>query len=322
MRVTLLGMERRTLPTVFEAPPGADRPEYSAFYVRPHPGSSAVAIPLFGRDGVTAVWDSETGKLLWDLGPASDLGWSPDGSDAYVLVNKFGPGPRGGIGHRLVRYSWPGREPREELLFSVPSGGADALVVSPAGGLAAVVAMEGPEWYYEVLGLRPSLSQLGVGLRIDDDLGDGPVFSPDERYLVTVGSPGYVWWARPGEERDEEEWRLPSEGGTYELGWVYVHDLAEDRKTKHPLVVDLPAGWQPVPRDDEPDGRGWMVVWGPRFSGERTFRLWLPDGRPLDLDLPLPETVEVPILRTTWQGPGRHAGPGVATDGGRDPGFP
>jgi hypothetical protein len=95
--------------------------------------------------------------------------------------------------------------------------------VSPAERLAAVVAIQGPEWYYEVLGLRPALSQLGVGQRIDDYLLDGPVFSPDERYVVTVGSPRFVWWARP-EEGVDEEWQLPSEGGRYELGWVYVQD--------------------------------------------------------------------------------------------------
>src|SRR5688572_5722608 len=108
MRVTLLGMERRTLPTDFEAPPGVDQPEYSAFYVRPHPGSSAVAIPLVGRNGTTAVWDSRTGKFLWRPRPGGDIAWSPDGADVYVLVAKFGPGPRGGIDHRLLRYSWPG----------------------------------------------------------------------------------------------------------------------------------------------------------------------------------------------------------------------
>src|SRR5688572_30612038 len=100
MRVTLLGMERRTLPTDFEAPSGAEQPEYKAFYVRPHPTSSAVAIPLIGRNGGTAVWDAETGKLLWRPKPGGDIGWSPDGLNAYMLISKFGPGPRGGIGHR------------------------------------------------------------------------------------------------------------------------------------------------------------------------------------------------------------------------------
>lgn len=302
MRVTLLGMKRKTLPTDFEAPLGVDQPEYSAFYIRRHPTSPALAIPLFGRNGVAAVWDSETGNLLWRPQPGGDIAWSPDGSSAYVLVARFGPGPGGGIGHRLLRYSWPGRELQEELLFSVPSGGADMLVVSPAGGLAAAVAIQGPEWYYEVLGRRPSLSQLGVGHRIDDYLVDGPVFSPDERYIVTVGSPRFVWWAWPEDEGwDEEDWQVPSEGGRYEFGWVHVHDLAAGRKTKHPLAVELPAGWQPEPREGEPDGWSWMVVWGPEFTGDRSFRLSLPGGTPLDLRLPLPDTVEVPSLARRWQ---------------------
>src|SRR5262249_7303251 len=153
------------------------------------PTSSAIATSsLFGDAVVAAVWDSENGKLLWAPEGASDIGWSPDGRHAYVLVAR---GPQGWMVRRLAHYSWPARELQEELDFHVPSGGADALVVSPAGGLAAVIAIQGPEWYYEVLSLRPSLSQPGVGKRIDDYLLDGPVFSPDERYLVTVGSSRY-----------------------------------------------------------------------------------------------------------------------------------
>jgi hypothetical protein len=303
MRVTVLGMKPKTLPTVFEAPPGADQPEYSTFSVRPHPQSAAVAMPLIGRGAVTAVWDGATGKLLWrpERG-ASDIGWSADGLNAYVLVSQFGPGPHGGIGHRLLRYRWPEGQLQEELHFGVPSGGADALIVSPAGGLAAVVAMQGPEWYYEVLGLRPALAQLGVGHRINEYLVDGPVFSPDERYLVTVGGAGHVWWAWPDEEHDEDEWQLPSEGGRFEFGWVYVHDLLGEQVTRHPLSGALPAGWKPQPRDGEAEGQSWQAVWGPQFTGERTFRLWLPDGSPLDLRLPLADVIKVPGLEQTWRG--------------------
>jgi len=263
VRIVLRHRERTRLAGDFEPPPWVDpNKDCVGFRLHRHPTSSAFTVsPLFGQNCVAAVWDSQSGKLLWAPERASEIGWAPDGRSAYVLVSKFGPGPRGGIGHRLLHYSWLERELRQELPFSVQSGGADALVVSPTGGLAAVVAIQGPEWYYEVLGLRPSLTQLGVGHRIDDYLLDGPVFSPDERYLVTVGSPRFVWWAWPeDEEWDEEEWQVPSEGGRYELGWVYVHDLAAGRKTKHPLAVDLPAGWQPEPREGEPDGWSWMVV--------------------------------------------------------------
>jgi hypothetical protein len=318
VRIVLSHRERTSLVGDYEPPPRVDpNKDCVGFRLHRHPTSSAFTVsPLFGQNCVAAVWDSQSGKLLWAPERASEVGWASDGLSAYVLMSKFGPGPRGGIGHRLLRYSWPGRELWEELRFSVPSGGADALVVSPLGMLAAVVAIQGPEWYYELLGLRPALSQLGVGHRIDDYLLDGPVFSPDERYVVTVGSPRYVWWALPDEMMDEEEWRLPSEGGMYELGWVHVHDLTTGRKTKHPLAVDLPAGWQPEPREGESDGWSWMVLWGPQFTGERVFRIWLPDGNPLDLQLPLADTVVVPGLVPTWQGPGGRAEPGAAADGG------
>jgi hypothetical protein len=306
VRIILGHRERTLLAGDFEPPPRVD-PNWDCvgFRLHRHPTSSAVTVtPLFGTNCVAVVWDSQSGELLWAPEQASEIGWAADGRSAYVIACKFGRGPRGGIGHRLIRYSWPGTEREEELVFSVPSGGADALVVSPAGRLAIVVAIQGPEWYYEVLGLLPTLSQLGVGHRIDDYLLDGPVFSPDERYIVTVGSPRFVWWAWPEEgEWDGEEWQVPSEGGLYELGWVYVHDLTSGLKTKHPLTVDLPVGWQPIPREGESDGWSWMVVWGPEFTGERSFRVWLPDGAPLDLQLPLPPTVEVPVLANRWHPP-------------------
>jgi hypothetical protein len=43
----------------------------------------------------------------------------------------------------------------------------------------------------------------------------------------------------------------------------------------------------------------WNVVWGPKFLDDRSFRLWLPDGNPLDLTLPLPKIVLVSGLRSS-----------------------
>ncbi len=303
MRIILAHRERTTLPGNFEPPPGVDpKKDCVGFRLYRHPESSVFTVsPLFSENCVAAVWDAASGKLLWAPERASEIGWAADGQIAYALVCKFGPGPLDCIGHRLLRYSWPGLELQEDFSFNVPSGGADGLVVSPTGRLAAVIAIQGPEWYYEVLQLLPSLSQPRVGHRIDDYLLDGPVFSPDERYIVTVGSPRFLWWTW---SEDEEEWQVPSEGGTYELGWLHVHDLASGQKTKHTLVVNLPAGWQPTPREGELDGWSWTVLWGPQFTGDRMFRLWLPDGSPLDLRLPLPDNVEIPGLAQVWQGPG------------------
>ena len=50
-----------------------------------------------------------------------------------------------------------------------------------------------------------------------------------------------------------------------------------------------------------------MVVWGPRFLGERSLRIWLPDGSPIDLRLHLPEAAKVPALGTTGENPSRDA---------------
>src|SRR5947208_1525612 len=72
--------------------------------------------------------------------------------------------------------------------------------------------------------------------------------------------------------------------------------------TRHWLVTELPAGWQPRARPDDWYGWGWQSPWGPEFRGDRAFRLWLPDGSPVDLGLPLGETVTVGPISPMWTG--------------------
>jgi hypothetical protein len=72
--------------------------------------------------------------------------------------------------------------------------------------------------------------------------------------------------------------------------------------TRHRLVTELPAGWQPRARPDDWYGWGWQSLWGPEFRGDRAFRLWLPDGSAIDLDLPLGETVTVGPISPMWTG--------------------
>jgi hypothetical protein len=35
------------------------------------------------------------------------------------------------------------------------------------------------------------------------------------------------------------------------------------------------------------------MVWGPQFVAQRAMRLWLPDGQPVKLELPLPKTITI-----------------------------
>lgn len=287
MRVTVEGRLWEELPTEFEPPPGSKDQKRATLAVQRHPTSSAIAMNLSG--GITGVWDSATGKFLWAPGKeAGDIAWSPDGAEAFVLVNKFEyAGPRH-VGHRLQRYDWPGCTLLEEIKIRVPSGGADRLVVSPSGRRGLVIAIDQGEWYYELLDLHPRLCQVGIGYQVSEWLGDCPAFSPDERYLVAVGSPGPLWWAPSA-----SDWKTASVGGYHRLGTLYVHSFQRGRVREHPIVIDLPKGW--LPKDPE-DGQMW-VVWGPTFRGPRAFRVWLPDGKPVALNLPLPKKIVVRNLR-------------------------
>jgi hypothetical protein len=285
MRVVRCGIQREELPVEFESPIGVTGGTQFALRVQRHPTESVVTMNLSGiGGGVTAVWDASTGKLLWSPDQASDIGWTHDGRHAIVLASKFGRGPDGrGITHRLLRYAWPTRELLEELDFRVPSGGADSLVISPTGKQAMVIAIEQGDWCYELLQLEPHFRQLNAGHYVPFWLGDCPAFSPNEQVLVAVGSPGPGWWAPPG-----IDFAAPAIAGAHKMGVVYVHHLRENRVLSHDLIVNLEEGWRP----EEPDGQ-WEFIWGPEFIAENRFRIWLPDGHPADLQLPLPETIEI-----------------------------
>lgn len=309
MRVTVLGTRSEELPVDFQPPPGVRERRKTVVHINRHPTSTAVALTILrtgtGLRSFTGVWDSATGKLVWPAEGASDIAWSPDGTQVFVAMSKFGPGPGGrGIGHRLLRYSWPGLASRkgpellEQFEFSVPSGGADRLAISPAGNLGVVVALEQGDWYYEVLRLRPQLSQPFIGHHVRLWSGDPPAFSPDERFLVAVGWNPAKWWAPEAVDWEEEDEPV-SPGGTFKLGSIYVQNLKTKRVTERPLQVKLSAGWQPKKRTDDLKPYAGNFVWGPKFLDDRSFRLWLPDGSPLDLTLPLPKAVRVSGLQSS-----------------------
>jgi hypothetical protein len=308
-------MRSEVLKANFQPPPGIDAPRKNAMHamhLTRHPTSTAMVMHIL-RTGTalrsfTGVWDSASGKLVWPTEGAGDIAWSPDGTQVFVALSKFGKGPKGrGIGHRLMRYFWPGLHSRtgpellEDFVFSVPSGGPDRLVISPAGNLALIVALEQGDWYYEVLRLQPKMSQPFIGHHVHLNSGDPPAFSPDERFVVAVGCDPGKWWA-PGTFDWEEQEEPISPGGTFSPGTIYVQDLKTKRVTERPLQVKLPAGWQPKkPKvKDDPGGYGWNCVWGPKFLDKRSFRVWLPDRSSLDLKLPLPKTVRVSGLGSSW----------------------
>src|SRR5262249_12694939 len=97
----------------FQPPAGLDAPRMNALHTNAHPNSTAIAMTFLrtgtGLRSFTGVWDSANGKLVWPTEGAGDIVWSPCGTQVLVALSKFGTGPKGrGIGHRLLRYSWPG----------------------------------------------------------------------------------------------------------------------------------------------------------------------------------------------------------------------
>jgi hypothetical protein len=185
----------------------------------------------------------------------------------------------------------------------VASGGVDRFALSPSGKFGIVVSIEQGDWYYELLELAPAFRQPFINRYMPHWLCDVPTFSPDEEFIVTVGPVGtssFKWWAPEVEDREEDD-EPESPGGRHRLATIYVHHRPTNRVTEHPLLVDVPNGWHPQKRTDDVVGWGWWFVWGPVFTGARSFCLWTPDGMPHELTLPLPAEIVLPTLRPSWQ---------------------
>jgi hypothetical protein len=216
--------------------------------------------------------------------------WSNDWADGVALLRDTLVAC---VKDRLVRYSWPELAVIDEA--AAPEL-AENLIPSPSGRLLVVHQNDGQGMNgYQVFSLDGPLRRVSdhIGLN-EEPMYAMPVFSASERFVASA--PGNnVFWVPPYDDWPQEygeEAEIPSNGGLTKFADLLVHDLRADVVTRHELQFDLAAGWVP---EDCFDGR-W--TYGPidlDFPADDRLRVRLPDGAWVDVSVPLPDKVLLPI---------------------------
>lgn len=201
----------------------------------------------------------------------------------------------GGTVRSLRRCRWPSGEVVEEIIG--PESGVGCYVFDLAASISGrwIVTQRNSgqgNWGYDVLQSCPLVRQAGI-VQERGYMLEVPRFSPDETYLVGGAGRGFMggWWTHPEDDIDE-----PPRPGPKTLGFVFVHRLPGHEVTRHELRIDLPPGWVP----DDP----WDEWYGPRditpTSDGVRFMLWW--GVPVEVKLPLPTVIALPVPHPSGQG--------------------
>ncbi len=197
-----------------------------------------------------------------------------------------------GIPYRVQRLAFPSREIVCDCVFGLPQRGVEELVVSPSERLAVAFLNSGDgKCGYEVFAIDGTIRRLGIGQPFTlPEMLSPPAFSPDERLLVSATASGdRAWWADPKDKKRNA--RTPAAGGHVTFGLVVVHDLEKNLVTRHRLELDLPAGWMPSDHRAE----RWVGPEGVEFVDEQCIEIGMPDGSDVELQLPLPDAVLLPL---------------------------
>ena len=238
-----------------------------------HPSGQLLAAEVFAvLANECAVWDVETGELVWRP-KARSISWSDDGSAVALLVGEYGDD--------FELRSWPERE-----LISTcrvrPAACCNAYVtLSPRADRAAVL------WWHQTEGGVNLVELEGGAARHLEDRGyetdetnlvAGPAFSSDGKFVAI--SEGFHWWWLPAESESPEG--KPSPGGRFNRGRVTMVDV--DSGSAHHVDVfgEIEGGWIP-PHD------GWEhfeLLGKPRFLSAHEVIVTPEFGPPIRCPLP------------------------------------
>jgi hypothetical protein len=194
---------------------------------------AAQVLDVLGEE--CAVWDLETGDLVWRP-QATSVSWSDDGGLVALLVGKDGDD--------FELRSWPERDLISKCRVK-PSACCNTFVsLSPRGDRAAVL------WWHQTEGGVNLVALDGGDARhlVDEgyeteetNLVEGPVFSRDGR-LVAI-SEGFVWWWLPHGADSPEG--TPSAGGTFRRGRVTAIEIDSGSVRQADVFGDVEEGWVP-----------------------------------------------------------------------------
>lgn len=222
-----------------------------------------------------AIWDLESGKVVWKSEGVYAISWVANGTEVVLLRIRHME-PEDGWGRPGYDWtnvcewrSWPAMTLLNMFHVSVEEQGT-SLTASPTRRDAAI------SWVGE-----DSAGVILFDYTTDSPDTDeatywselrmmrGPVFSPDGRWLVLAVSDEY-WWLAGGRDREAS-----APGGPTSLGRVVIVDVERGEVREVEIVEDIPAGWMPADTDNL-DLRDFLGL--PQFIGPREFRVTLPTG--------------------------------------------
>lgn len=286
MRIVLIGHDKRIVPGDYQAPPGKEfLSELLATRFHPHPvAPDLFALKVLG--GGAGIWRSN-GELVYHFPAGADLGWLANGNELLCLEATFEGDPSGypGVPHRLTRLTVPTFRKKASLSIAVPTGGVEYLCISPSGKRCIATWLDQSECGYVGVDLD-SFCQTDLRCAWTDVTLSAPAFHNDDTHVVSCVSSSFPWWV---DEFDDIQ-TSPSPGGTRMVGLVAVQSWdAPEQISQHPIIVELPPGWQPA----RPSYSEWRRIWGPEMLPSGDFRVWLPDDSGDLYTLPLPDEIRI-----------------------------
>jgi hypothetical protein len=269
----------------------------------------------------SAVWNAQTGKIVWAPPDAFTMAWCHDGQEVGVICEQDVPvrvareTPRPSQREHVYfwkRYAWPSLQLLNSCFLVQSTASLFHLVISPRSDLA-VCHWEGSE--QEILSFIALTHQGDVSLtdlpfsshehlierRIEGKISGyvfepfvvtKPVFSPDGRFLVVGWERKWYWWPGPDEEEFEEEdsdeeaaWEMPWKRpeGDCHFGTIAIFDWNISQITTIPVSAPIPPDWVPPSWGQD---AAEMRFGDPLFLDNNHFQLRLPTGEQETYDIP------------------------------------
>jgi hypothetical protein len=233
-----------------------------------HPDGRHVALQApTSTHETAAVWDRQTGRLVWAPEDTQALCWLPGGAQLAVLQGGHA------LDERLSRYRWPGRQHLRSCPIRYDGGWTLEVVASPRGDLVAFLWMEQHKGGVGLIRLGADHDQQldEAGYEREPNHLSSPVFSPDGRSLV-LSCGDQTWWNDAG-------WaETPAPGGRRRMGVVMVQDVETGARREFPVEVEVPVGWLPPEDDPPPETHDLQPIGAARFESDAAFSVPLITG--------------------------------------------
>ncbi len=237
-----------------------------------HPDGKHVALQAKEHHaGRSAVWEQETGHIVWKPERAIALAWLSNGTQIGAL-REASTAP-----YEFALYTWPDTQLLHRCPLSPPPecGWMVDLVISPSGDLALCHWIDQSEAGFEFIDITPQGVfhdfQASYFLEGTNDVTRA-VFSPGGESWVFGYKMYEVWWAPDPEDIDTYD--QPARGGEYSLGTLQVFRKKQPLTRTIPLIATLPAGWLPA----DPDAEEVLSLEDPVFLDEHHVQIRLPSG--------------------------------------------